>query len=318
MTSLPEGQEPNYPSTADADSEDGLEQDIDRTLMRIETRMNDVTQRLSAKNLMDETVEYVRDHGGPYYDRIGRTVTNYPLPLATIGIGLLWLATSTARGSTSTRRSSSAYGGRPQLSEPYELQPYGDADSTSTGRSGLSERFDSVRDKASAASADLSQKAAGVSQKAADLSQKATTKAADLSQKASAKAADLSQMATTKAADLSQKASSVRQSATRTFQDLRSRARTMPTDARQYGRDARDTLTGTIREQPLLVGAAGALVGMALAALLPTSRIEEDLLGGFGSSLTDDAKALADQGIDTVKKHAERAAGDIEQQLGAA
>ena len=259
MTSLPEGQEPNSPSTADADSKDGLKQDIDRTLMKIETRMNDVTQ--SAKNLMDETVEYVRDHGGPYYDRIGRTVTNHPLPLATIGIGLLWLATSTARGTTSTR------GVRPPHTEagpssqgptncnctgtPTRRRPEG-------GRWRLSERFDSVREKATAASAELSQKAAGLSQKAADLSQKATTKATDLSQ-----------MATTKAADLSQKASSVRQSASRTLQDLRSRARTMPTDARQYGRDARDTLTGTIREQPLLVGAAGALGGDGTGRLAP-------------------------------------------------
>jgi ElaB/YqjD/DUF883 family membrane-anchored ribosome-binding protein len=286
--------------------------------MRIETRMNDVTQRLSPKNLMDETVEYVRDHGGPYYDRLGRIVTNHPLPLAMIGIGLLWLATSTARGATTTsRRWSSTYSGGDQLPEPYELHPYPEAEGSSTG-SNLSGRFDSVREKAGAASADLSQKAAGLSQKASDLSQKASAKASDVSQMASTKAADLSQMASSKAAELSQKASSVRQSAARTLQDLRSRARTMPMDARQYGREARDTMAGTIREQPLLVGAAGALVGMAVAALLPTSRIEEDLLGGFGSSLTDDAKDLADRGVETVKKHAEKAAGDLQEQLGSA
>jgi ElaB/YqjD/DUF883 family membrane-anchored ribosome-binding protein len=226
-------------------------------------------------------------------------VTNHPLPLATIGIGLLWLAASTVRGTTSTtRRSSSAYRGGPEITRSYEGQLYGDPEHEGApegGRWRLSGRFDSVREKATAASAELSQKAAGLSQKATDLSQ----------------------MATTKAADLSQKASSVRQSASRTLQDLRSRASTMPTDARQYGRDARGTITGTIREQPLLVGAAGALVGMALAALLPSTRIEQDLLGGFGSSLTDDAKALADGGMETVKKHAEEAARDIQGQLGA-
>ena len=308
MTSHLESQEFKSSTTAAGDSKDGLKQGVDRTLTKIETRMSDATQ--SAKNMMDDTVEYVRDHGGPYYDRMGRIVTNHPLPLATIGIGLLWLAASTARGTSSTtRRSSSAYGGGPELSRSYEGQLYGDREHEGApegGRWRLSGRFDSVREKATAASAELSQKAAGLSQKAADLSQKATTKATDLSQ-----------MATTKAADLSQKASSVRQSASRTLQDLRSRARTVPTDARQYGRDARDTITGTIREQPLLVGAAGALVGMALAALLPSTRLEQDLLGGFGSSLTEDAKALADGGVETVKKHAEEAARDIQGQLGA-
>ena len=47
------------------------------------------------------------------------------------------------------------------------------------------------------------------------------------------------------------------------------------------------------------------------------TRIEQDLLGGFGSSLTEDAKALADGGVETVKKHAEEAARDIQGQLGA-
>ena len=125
MTSHLESQEFKSPSTAAADSKDALKQGVDRTLTKIESRMSDVTQ--SAKNMMDDTVEYVRDHGGPYYDRIGRIVTNHPLPLATIGIGLLWLAASTARGTTSTtRRSSSAYGGGPELSRSYEGQLYGD------------------------------------------------------------------------------------------------------------------------------------------------------------------------------------------------
>src|ERR1041385_1679575 len=60
------------------------------------------------------------------------------------------------------------------------------------------------------------------------------------------------------------------------------------------------------RERPLLVVAAGVLVGMALGALLPWNRIEDELLGEQADKLKDSARELASEGFERVKSVAQR------------
>ena len=67
------------------------------------------------------------------------------------------------------------------------------------------------------------------------------------------------------------------------------------------------------RERPLLVVGAGVAVGMALGALLPWSRMEDELLGEQAEKLKESARDLASEGYEKVKsvaQHTYEAASD--------
>ena len=66
-------------------------------------------------------------------------------------------------------------------------------------------------------------------------------------------------------------------------------------------RSSSSGLSELARERPLLVVGVGVLVGMTLGALLPWSRIEDELLGDQAEKLKDSARELASDGLDKVK-----------------
>jgi len=83
--------------------------------------------------------------------------------------------------------------------------------------------------------------------------------------------------------------------------------------ARRTGRAAGNTASRTgsgivelAREQPLLVAGIGFALGVALGALVPLSRMENDLLGEQAEKLKDSAKELASEGYERVKSVAQR------------
>jgi ElaB/YqjD/DUF883 family membrane-anchored ribosome-binding protein len=70
-------------------------------------------------------------------------------------------------------------------------------------------------------------------------------------------------------------------------------------------RDSRSGLRQFARERPLLVVGAGVALGMALGALLPWSRIEDDLWGEQAEKLKDGAIELASDGYEKVRSVAQ-------------
>jgi hypothetical protein len=72
------------------------------------------------------------------------------------------------------------------------------------------------------------------------------------------------------------------------------------------GSATRSGFTGFMRQRPLLVVGAGVAVGMALGALLPWSRIEDELLGDQAEKLKDGARELASDGYEKAKSVAQR------------
>src|ERR1051325_2543605 len=69
---------------------------------------------------------------------------------------------------------------------------------------------------------------------------------------------------------------------------------------------SRSSLRQFARERPLLVVGAGVAVGMTLGALLPWSRMEDELLGEQGEKLRDSAREFASDSFDKVKSVARR------------
>jgi hypothetical protein len=93
--------------------------------------------------------------------------------------------------------------------------------------------------------------------------------------------------------------------------------------ARRSGRAASNTANRTgsgigqlAREQPLLVAGVGFAIGVALGALIPVSRLENDMLGEQAEKLKDNARELANQGYERVKSVAQKTYDAAAESLG--
>jgi len=142
---------------------------------------------------------------------------------------------------------------------------------------------------------------------ATHLGQSAVKKAKDAAGRTQHMATALAHTALEKSEDA---LSGARQAVGNTASSLMERTNNM---ARRTGRAAGNTASrassgiGTIaREQPLLVAGIGFALGVALGALLPLSRMENEMLGEQAERLKDSAKELASDGYEKVKSVAQR------------
>jgi hypothetical protein len=79
----------------------------------------------------------------------------------------------------------------------------------------------------------------------------------------------------------------------------------------QMGRDSRDGLVNLFEHNPLLVGGVGLAIGAFLAASLPASRVESQLLGKGSDSLKSKARELTSDAIDAAKGKSAEIVEDI-------
>ena len=77
-------------------------------------------------------------------------------------------------------------------------------------------------------------------------------------------------------------------------QDIRQRALDAYDSARETASSATRRATGAIEDSPLVVLGAGIAAGALVAALLPTTRRERELLAPYGSKVTGAARHAAD------------------------
>lgn len=70
-----------------------IEREIEARRARIETRVDEISSRLSPGQLLDEAMRYTRQGPGADFTRnLGRSVVENPLPVALMGASLAWLA----------------------------------------------------------------------------------------------------------------------------------------------------------------------------------------------------------------------------------
>ena len=87
-------------STAQLEREgEEIRADLDRTLDEIE-------RKLSPGELLDRSVEFLRDHGSDFLAEAGETVRRNPVPVLLTAAGLVWLTASIAKSRSGSRLSS--------------------------------------------------------------------------------------------------------------------------------------------------------------------------------------------------------------------
>lgn len=111
--------------------------------------------------------------------------------------------------------------------------------------------------------------------------------------------------------------SAARERVSRLGEDLRGRARDLGSAATDRAQKVSHDLGEMIEERPLMLGAAGLVIGAALGAVLPRTRYEDEMLGEtrdeltrsaaeFGREQLDKAQRVVERTVETVREEAER------------
>jgi len=270
-------------------SPEQIEQEISATRAEIDETLVALQNKLSPGQLLDQVLGYAKDGGGEFAANFGRTVRDNPVPVALLGLGVGWLMMS-GRG--------------PHGADRYEEDGRGRRRSPADAGSVGGSPTDPAASRFSGAGADPRGRATSGAARSASASQADSHGLKDKAAEAGSKVKEGAGAATSRAGEkVSQMAEGAREqfgAARERVGDLRDeldhRAAAVRATTSDYAGRAREGLSHAresvgryYNDNPLVVGAAVFAAGAALAAMLPATRRERELVG----ERSEDAKAAA-------------------------
>jgi len=107
-----------------------LEREVEEQRTRVEARIDEIKDRLSPGQLLDEALAYTKDGGQHFASNLGHTISANPLPATLLGVSLIWLMT----GQGQPRQQSSEHSYSGHMREPE--YPYARIGGTGLRRTG--------------------------------------------------------------------------------------------------------------------------------------------------------------------------------------
>jgi gas vesicle protein len=264
-----------------------IQADIDRTRSSMDRTFDAIESKLTPGQLLQEAWGIFKGGSGAGASKAMKIAKQHPLPSAVIGLGIGWLLLDSAR-STSSQRSRQSYAGTPD----------------SPGiRDAWDERWpESLKDEGESrlgAAKDALKNAAG---SAADLATNAKEKVGDFASQAGDKLGELTDRVKEQASELTDK--------------VKEQASDLGTKVQRGTRKARLGFWQLLEERPLAVGAATLALGLLAGLSIPSTDVENELMGETrdqlfdsaketGRELLDKGKHVADAAVDAVKQAAE-------------
>jgi uncharacterized protein YjbJ (UPF0337 family) len=267
-----------------------IENDVENTRARVSETIDALRGSMSPNQIMDQVVDYARSSGGSEFIRnLGTSVRDNPLPVMMIGAGIGWLLMS-------GQNRAPAYGSA-SVQPDHRLARLPAPSGTASTGPGLLERVGSAAASAKDAVADAAMNAKEAVSGAASGVMGAVTDAA-----ANAHSATASTVGSAQQALMRQ-----RHDATDALADGYGAA---AQSASRAGSKIQAGWGKLSHEQPLLVGALGLAVGAALGALLPSTEVENRLMGEASDTVTRQVSETAQEHYGQVK---EGVSGTVEQ-----
>jgi uncharacterized protein YjbJ (UPF0337 family) len=277
-----------------------LEREAEQTRNELARTLDELRERITPGQLVDEAMDYAKDTtGGEFVRNLSRQMAANPLPVMLIGAGISWLAIA--------KNNSGAARGRPAMS-------YKGA-------------ADDARARAGAAMRGASERLGEWSAQAGDTADEAAGQAADLAGSLGESARDAAGQAKSRMADATSGMSEV---AASTYESMKSGAtgaanRAGDAAADAYGRladtagrtgsamaqSANDTgrkvatfgsdALAFCKSQPLVLAGLGLALGAMLGAIMPPTEAEDRLMGDTSDRIKDQARGAAQEQMEKVK-----------------
>ena len=239
---------------------DRIEQDLARTRARMDSRLDELQDHLSPRQMLNDAFAYFRGGEGADFtqDLVSRAKAN-PLPVALVGVGLAWLMASNHSRSPAPTAYPDDLEARIRQAEGSIVRDDGEHDDD------YGSRLDDARGKVLGIARGASDTAASYTQRIKDALATAKQSALRTSHDLAASASDA-------------------------FGTAKKGTSTM-------ARSPRDTLS-SIASNPFALGGIAALVGLVAGSLLPTTDEEEHALGSVATKLRSAGKDLAQDVVD--------------------
>jgi hypothetical protein len=254
---------------------------------------------------LDQVVDFASEHGGrEMIDGVGSAVRTNPIPALLIGAGIAWLLATKATGAPSESTTLSGMRRRRGTPRWPEQHDWGDEDPQDYAAEASGVR------RAAAAVGAAASKSAG---QAAAVVGKAASGAYDTAAGAAGKAASVVGEAMSSAGrSVGDTALSYGQSVSESAYEFgrKSAGRALP-NAEDAWRTSQRSVGGVIEQQPLVAGAIGLAIGAALGAAIPSTDVENQLMGERADELKLRARELVTEQYETVKETAGQIYEDV-------
>lgn len=263
-----------------------IERDLARTRARMDHRLEELQDRLSPGQIVNDAFAYFRGGEGADFTQelVGKLRAN-PLPALLTGVGLAWLMASSSRRAAAPRRVYVEHDVQARLraAEANVIRQPDESDEAHAGH------LDEARGKVLGVVRDASDTAESYAQRVKDALSSATQSARetlhDLTANASNAASGIGNSAQRNAAAAQEGFGTVARST----------------------RDAFSSITGN----PLALGAFAAVVGLIAGSLIPTTDEEEHALGAAAGKLRQAGRDLAQDVVDRGGRVASEALGAV-------
>ncbi|WP_293861289.1 DUF3618 domain-containing protein [uncultured Alsobacter sp.] len=278
-----------------------IEREAEESRAQLSSTLEQLRDRLTPGQIVDDMLTGSGAGARAFVGNLGTTVRDNPLPSLLIGAGILMMMTGSPTlglGGSSSRMRSYADDGRDEsrwrggdVWDSEEGEGITDKVGDMAARAG-----DSVSSAASSAMSGLRDAAESVRDTASSMADSVTGAFRSTTDSAShlgENAGRWTDNARHMASDMGDQVSDTMRTATGRTMDM--------------GRQAQDRMGRMMEEQPLLMGAIGLFVGAALGALLPSTRVENRLMGDTADRVKDTATGLAAEQFE----HAQEVAGEV-------
>ena len=298
-----------------------LEREVDAQRDRVQDRISDIQDKLSPGQMVDELLSYAKNKGGgEFVANLGRNVSGNPLPVALLGISLLWLmAKPVSAQSPSVENSPSNWrSGRADV-DPYayatvtgsmkRLQIH----ETAEGRHSefadeFGKKFKAKTDAAGNRAGHFVDEAGRTFSGFKDIAGNRIDDFRD-------EAGNGLDAATGWASDIWQKAGDAVNSAGSKLSEGRDQLQERVADAGgavQHQADQMSrTLMSVLHDQPLVAGALAFAAGAAVASAFPHTKQEDQVFGEAADKVKQQAASIAGDAYDKRKEQVTEAYGQV-------
>lgn len=279
----------------DGKSPGEIESEIEQTRAEMNHTLDEIQRKLSPGQLVDEALSYVRGSGaGGFAANFGATVRDNPVPVTLLGVGLAWLMMS---GRTAGRAGMT--GNAPD--DPYAIMSH------DYGNPGAGERIGQAMSNVGSAASNAGQKiadtASSVTNRVSGTAHSVTDRVSSTAQSISERVSDMAGSARERASRVSDRA-----------REFSGKARDVSGKARDQYYRAKGGVQDLAEEQPLVLAALGVALGAAIAACLPATRREDELMGETRDEFIDAGKEQFDSAKQSLKEAAQRTRDDLKSQ----
>ena len=267
-----------------------IESDIRRTRGRMDTTLDELGNRLTARSLLNSALDWwesrnVSAHSGgatkDTYQTVARHVKENPIPALLVGAGLAWMIIEAA---TSDEEKEGSYSGpapyrgtRSGAATPYDPSGYQGDNQTETGGESGPGFVESAKDKLEHAKGAVAEVAGAAKEKAGALGDAASEAVEDVGRRAQ-----------------------------EVYQEGRSTALKMGRSIESGYHSSAKQLENAMEDYPLAVGIGFAALGALIGVLLPRTRREDELLGEQSDQLVKATKEKGQELLERGKVVAER------------